>query len=221
MARRRSRDVLDFANEAEAHILDTPVRLRDIRRIMARIEAFAEGVILKRSTLGMIAEIADSYYTLPEMIAFFRRQQETYREYIRNGDLDDRHDRHVLISGVYGACWRWMERRDRYPYGDVRLLRPLIGDVLTAAETWDEKLDEEPYPERLAELARWHEELAPGGALYPSDEHLAYVKRFEAFAEEIVWDSRDHEYITIVNFPAPSNVPPPHRWWCTQHVLTG
>ena len=215
MTQRSSRDVLDFAEDAEDHLLDNPVRLRDIRSIMARVEAFAEGVILKRSILGQIATTVGRYYPLPEFIQQFRRRQAVYHEHVRLGDFDDRYDHHVLISGTYGVCWRWMDRRYRYPYGDVRLLRPIIEEVLDAAREWDEI----PHPEDFARLERWYQELAPGGALYPSEAHLEYVRRFEAFAEDIIWDSRGREYLTIVNFPAPANALPPTEWWCTQHVL--
>ena len=65
MTQRTSRDVLDFAEDAEDHLLDNPVRLRDIRSVLARVEAFAEGVILKRSVLGMISSTAGSGSPLP------------------------------------------------------------------------------------------------------------------------------------------------------------
>ncbi|MCP4204593.1 MAG: hypothetical protein GY769_22015 [bacterium] len=97
----------------------------------------------------------------------------------------------------------------------AEVLRPIIGEVLIASAEWTRS----PYPEMSASLEQWYEELAPGGKLYPTDEHLDYVQRFEAFAEDIIWDGRGRDYITIGNFPARPNALPPTRWWCTQHAL--
>ena len=78
--------------------------------------------------------------------------------------------------------------------------------------------DSVPYPDYIQELEQWHRDLAPGGDLCPSAEHLAYVDRFEAFAEDILWDSRGQDYITIRNFPAPPKTWPNERWWSTRHL---
>ena len=190
------------------------LQLRDVRAEAARIVEFgtANGY-LKRSVLGSATSIVNKYYPLPELIENYRHQQEVHREHIRNGDFDDSHEPQVLLEGILGLCSWWLKPHLRYPYGDVRLLRPLIGEVLIASTEWPRS----PYPDMSARLGRWYEELAPGGPLYPSDEHLDYVRRFEAFAERIVWSNCGRDYLTIINFPAPANALPPTRWWCTQH----
>jgi len=103
----------------------------------------------------------------------------------------------------------------RHPYGDVRLLRPILGEVLITSAEWRRS----PYPDQSAWLGEWYDELAPGGSLYPSDEHLEYVEHFERHAEEILWDSRDQEYITIRNIPEPPKPQPLIHWSSTQHVV--
>ena len=215
MTNNRIREIHEFIDEQHYSLLEEPVRLVDIRARMAAIEEFAGDDLLKRSLVGDIARIARPYYPLPECIALYHRQVDIYHEHIRQGDFDDRYSRHVRVSSVYALCERWMMRQYRYPYGDVRRLRPFMQDVLEEAAGWPLR----PHPEYLDSLQRWYDELAPGGPLYPSADHLAYVERFEAFAEEIVWDSRDRDYITISNFPAPPKVWPPTHWSCTQHVL--
>ena len=158
-----------------------------------------------------------NYYPLPEWIALYHRKMAIYHEHIRKGDFDDTNYRNVRIGAVFQLCECWMHRYHRYPYGDVRQLRPFIADVLEEATEWPSV----PYPDWTGALRQWYEDLAPGGMLYPDPEHLAYVERFEAFAEDIIWDSRGQEYITIVNFPAPPKIWHPKGWWCTQHVLRG
>lgn len=215
MVRRRPKDFIEFAYDVEASLLEQPIRLRDIRAKMAEVEAFGRGVVLERTSAGQIAELVTYYYPLTELIAYHQKEKEIYYEHARRGDFDLSNEKGVLVSGVYGlACW-WLKRQYRYLYGDVRLLRPIIGDVLIQAAGWEKN----PEPDYTATLGEWYEALAPGGALYPSDEHIEYAARFEAFAEELIWDSRGREYITIVNFPAPKNAPPPMYWFCTQHEL--
>ena len=215
MTRRRPRDFIQFADDTCASLFQQPFGLCDMRARMAQVEEFGRGIVLERSIIGHVAGIVNRYYPLPELITFYRRRQDNYYEHVRRGDFDLTNEKRVLISDIYGVCSWWLKPELRYPYGDVRLLRPLIGEVLIRAAEWERS----PYPEYTAKLGEWYEALAPGGALYPSDEHLAYVARFEEHAEDIIWDNRGREYITIVNFPAPPNALPPTEWWCTQHVL--
>ena len=206
---------VQFVHQVRDSLWQHPVRLCDIRRKAEVIEQ-AGADRFKRFVLGEVTSTVNLYYPLPELIEHYRRQQEVYREHVRNGDIDDSTEGHVLVGDIFGLCDWWLPRDGvRYAYGDVRLLRPLIGEVLIAVADRPRM----PYPEKAAQLGEWYEELAPGGSLYPSEEHLDYVRRFEAFAEDIVWDSQGRDYITIVNFPAPPNPPPPTEWWCTQHLL--
>lgn len=215
----RAHEIVQFANEQAFSLFDGPIRLADIRRKMVDLEEFAAGDLFRRSLVGQISGIVMDYVPLSEWIARYHLERDVYHEHIRNGDLDGRHTRHVRVSSVFVLCESWMHRYHRYPYGDVRQLRPFIADLLAEVETWDD----EPHPDYLTELRSWHTALAPGGELYPSDAHIAYAARFEACAEDIIWDNRDQEHITIRNFPAPPRTWPdePHdRWWCTRHVLT-
>lgn len=217
MSKRTSWDVIQYVNRIRKDLRQRPVRLRDIRAKAEEIEEYAQGVLFLRSTLSEVGGTVIIYYPLLECIAFHRREEEVYRWHVERGDLDGSHDRAVLIGGIHGLCSWWLEPELRYYYGDPRLLRPLIGEVLVAAADWSRS----PYPEMHAELGEWYEALAPGGSLYPSDEHLEYVRRFEAFAEDIVWDSRGQEHITIVNFPAPPGAGPPTKRWSPQHRVPG
>lgn len=211
----RVREINAFIDQQEEELLEEPVQLNDIRARMTAIEAFAGNDLLKRSVVGRIAGRARHYYPLPEWIALHHREMDIYHEHVRKGDFDSSNYRNVRVGAIFELCECWMTRNHRYPYGDVRLLRPFIEALFEEAASWPSV----PYPMYTEPLQRWYQELAPGGALYPSDEHLAYVERFEAFAEDIIWDSREQAYITIANFPAPPKVWPPDRWWCTQHVL--
>ena len=140
---------------------------------------------------------------------------DIYHEHVRKGDFDSSSYRNVRVSGVFSLCECWMHRYSRYPYGDPRRLRPFIDELFVEAADWQFV---PAYLEMVLELEQWHGALAPGGELYPSDEHLAYVDRFEAFAENIVWDSRGQECITIRNFPAPPKAWPSDHRWRTQHL---
>ena len=215
MAHRSVRDILDYANEVRQSLFEEPIRLRDIRSRMSQLEDFAGSSVLKRSIVGEVSGIVKYYYPLPEWIALYRRKQQIYWDHVEAGDFDDSNYKNVLILGAYSLCTWWLKPDSRHPYGDVRLLRPILGEVLIESAEWPRS----PYPEESAALGEWYEELAPGGALYPSDEHLEYVERFEAFAEDIVWDSRGRDFITIINFPAPPNPQPLTQWWSTQHIL--
>ena len=230
MAKTRIREILDFIAEQRDSLADGPVRLQDIRDRMAAIEAFAGDTMLQRSLVGTIAGIVRHYYPLVQCIALYHREMSIYHEHIHRGDFDDTNYRKVRISSVYGLCVPWLTRNHRYAYGDVRLLRPYITELLTEAAGWSslpvpsELEPRETRHEWLIEsyqtLQTWHEQLAPGGALYPSEAHLAYVQGFEAFAEQLVWDGRNQEGITITNFPAPPEVCPADSWWCTRHLPT-
>ncbi len=204
--------VLARFNDLHDRLADEPMRLRDIRARAASLAAFAANTWPRRAIYGEIARIVQYYYPLPEMIALYRQDQDIYREHLENGELSETNPRHVLIADAHGLCWIWMD--PRYPYGDVRLLRPIIGEVLIASADWERN----PCPEEAAALGTWYEQLAPGGELYPTDEHLDYVRRFEAFAEDIVWNGKDQEFITISNFPAPPNAVPADKWWHVQHI---
>jgi hypothetical protein len=205
---------VEFVNQVQDELWRRPVRLRDVRAAAARIEEVGLRDRFERTVLGAVVRTVNKYYPLPELIALYHREIAVYYEHIRRGDFDDSNEKNVISEQIYGLCCWWLKPY-RYPYGDVRLLRPLIGEVLIASAEWSRS----PYPDQSAALGQWYEELAPDGALYPSEEHLDYVRRFEAFAEDIVWDSRGREHLTIVNFPAPPNPVPPEVWWCTQHVL--
>ena len=214
MTARTSWDIIQYVNRIRDELFRQPVQLEYIRAKAAQIEDFARDVLLLRSALSEVASTVNKYYPLPEYIAFYRRRQDVYRWHVERGDLDGSHDRAVLIGGIHNLCSWWLDPELRYHYGDARLLRPLIGEVLIAAADWPRS----PYPDMHAELGEWYAALAPGGALYPDDAHLDYVHRFEAFAEELVWDSRGSEFLTIVNFPAPPNAVPTTERWATRHV---
>ena len=209
-------DVIQYVSQIRKDLQERPVRLRDIRLAVQKIEEYArDAVIFLRSALGEVSGTVSAYYPLPEYIAFHRREEAVYRWHVERGDLDGSHDRAVLVGGVHGLCSWWVDRELRYYYGDPRLLRPLIREVLETAADWPEN----PYPDMHAALCEWHEALAPGGSLYPSDTHLDYVRRFEDFAEDIVWDDRGQERLTIVNFPAPPEAGEPTDRWATQHLV--
>ena len=217
MTARTSMDVIRNTGRICEELGQRPVRLRDIRAKAQEVEEFARGVLFLRSVLSEVSRVVTSYYPLPESIAFHHREQEVYRWHVERGDLDGSHDRNVLVGSIHGLCSWWLDPALRYYYGDPRLLRPLIGDVLIQAAEWPRS----PYPDMHAQLGAWYEALAPGGALYPDDTHLDYVRRFEAFAEDIIWDSRGQEYMTIVNFPAPPGAGPPSDDSSFQHIPAG
>jgi len=208
-------EIMDFITEARYSLFEGRLRLCDIRAKVAGIEEYASSAMLKRSIVGEILRLVQHYYSLPELIGLYHRQKSIFCDHVTSAELDESMSKNVLILDAYYLAGRWLMPGSRYPYADVRLLRPIIADVLVTASTWQRT----PYPEQHGALGEWYEELAPGGSLYPSCEHLDYVQRFEAFAENIIWDSRDQDYITIRNFPAPPNPQPLTHWWCTQHIL--
>lgn len=216
MTVRTSMDVIENTSRICRELEERPIRLRDVRAKATEVEEFARRVLFLRSVLSEVSRVVTIYYPLPESIAFYRRRQEVYRWHVERGDLDGSHDRNVLIGSIHGLCSWWLNPALRYHYGDPRLLRPLIGEVLVQAAEWPRS----PYPDMHAQLGEWYEALAPDGALYPDDAHLEYVRRFEDFAEEIIWDSRGQERLTIVNFPAPPGAGPPSDDWSTQHLST-
>ena len=208
-------EVLSFKRQILGELSGHPVRLRDVRQKVRAFEEFAGDTWIRRTTFGLVVSLLNDYITLPERLELQEQENEIYWEHVRRGDFDDSNYHHVRTSAVYELCVWWLTRNCRYPYGDVRVLRPIIGEYLIEAAEWARN----PYPDQAAKLGQWYEELAPDGPLYPTDEHLAYVERFEAAAEDIVWDCRGQDYLTIVNFPAPPRTWPPDQWWCTQHVL--
>ncbi|MEM9489409.1 MAG: hypothetical protein AAGC55_09705 [Myxococcota bacterium] len=220
MPSRTGKHVLELVGRIEAGLRERPVRLCEVRSEAARVMAHAEGVVFKRSIFGEVVAMMNPYCPLPERIELYRQTRAVYQEHVENGELDLSSYKNSRILDLYYLCTWWLEVKNRYPYGDVRLLRPLLGEVLIEAAEWPRS----PYPEYSGLLGQWYEDLAPGGALYPSDEHLDYVRRFESFAEQIIWDSRGRDRLTIVNFPAPPNWPPKDlempedEWWWTEHA---